>query len=157
MKNVNIELVVIDPQNDFCSPHGSLYVKGAELDMERRGWVDSHLSGLPWESHELDGGLTWNAGAWVERGANRWRETPRSPCKQGDAALRYKSGWTALAWHDYTGDQRGGSNSTLFANGIFSFQEMQDLLRQHFGKVADRQLQGFVLCHEDLRPSEETK
>ena len=35
MKNVNIELVVIDPQNDFCSPHGSLYVKGAELDMER--------------------------------------------------------------------------------------------------------------------------
>jgi nicotinamidase/pyrazinamidase len=30
-----IELVVIDPQNDFCNPNGSLYVKGAEEDMKR--------------------------------------------------------------------------------------------------------------------------
>lgn len=28
-------LLIIDPQNDFCSPSGSLYVPGAEKDMER--------------------------------------------------------------------------------------------------------------------------
>ena len=30
-----IHLVVIDPQNDFCNPNGSLYVPGAENDMKR--------------------------------------------------------------------------------------------------------------------------
>ena len=29
MKN---SLLIIDPQNDFCSPEGSLFVKGAEED-----------------------------------------------------------------------------------------------------------------------------
>ena len=28
-------LVIIDPQNDFCDPKGTLYVKGAEEDMQR--------------------------------------------------------------------------------------------------------------------------
>ncbi len=30
-----IHLLVIDPQNDFCDPNGSLYVPGAEKDMSR--------------------------------------------------------------------------------------------------------------------------
>jgi nicotinamidase/pyrazinamidase len=31
-----IHLIVIDPQNDFCdAKNGSLYVKGADKDMER--------------------------------------------------------------------------------------------------------------------------
>jgi len=30
-----IHLVIIDPQNDFCDPNGSLYVQGAENDMTR--------------------------------------------------------------------------------------------------------------------------
>ena len=30
-----IDLVIIDPQNDFCLPSGSLYVTGADKDMER--------------------------------------------------------------------------------------------------------------------------
>lgn len=34
-KPVTIHLLVIDPQNDFCDPNGSLYVPGAEKDMER--------------------------------------------------------------------------------------------------------------------------
>jgi nicotinamidase/pyrazinamidase len=32
---MNTHLLVIDPQNDFCDPNGSLYVKGAERDMDR--------------------------------------------------------------------------------------------------------------------------
>ncbi len=31
----NIHLLVIDPQNDFCDPNGSLYVDGADDDMNR--------------------------------------------------------------------------------------------------------------------------
>ncbi len=33
--NKQIHLVVIDPQIDFCDPHGALYVPGAECDIER--------------------------------------------------------------------------------------------------------------------------
>lgn len=32
---MNIQLLVIDPQNDFCNPNGSLYVPGAEEDIKR--------------------------------------------------------------------------------------------------------------------------
>lgn len=31
----SIELLIIDPQNDFCSKNGALYVEGAEDDMKR--------------------------------------------------------------------------------------------------------------------------
>lgn len=34
-KEMKIELLVIDPQNDFCHPDGSLFVPGASEDMER--------------------------------------------------------------------------------------------------------------------------
>lgn len=32
---MNIQLLIIDPQNDFCNPNGSLSVPGAEEDMKR--------------------------------------------------------------------------------------------------------------------------
>jgi len=32
---MNIQLLIIDPQVDFCDPKGALYVKGADQDMER--------------------------------------------------------------------------------------------------------------------------
>lgn len=32
---MNIQLLIIDPQNDFCHPNGALYVPGAENDMAR--------------------------------------------------------------------------------------------------------------------------
>ena len=35
MKKQNIGLLLIDPQNDFCSRNGSLYVPGADVDMDR--------------------------------------------------------------------------------------------------------------------------
>jgi nicotinamidase-related amidase len=34
-KNEKVALLIIDPQNDFCSPTGTLYVPGAENDNER--------------------------------------------------------------------------------------------------------------------------
>lgn len=39
----NIQLLVIDPQVDFCDPKGALYVGGAEKDMERLAvMLDKH-------------------------------------------------------------------------------------------------------------------
>jgi len=34
---MNSQLLVIDPQNDFCDPEGSLFVPGADRDMSRLG------------------------------------------------------------------------------------------------------------------------
>ena len=40
---MNIQLVIIDPQNDFCDPHGSLYVPGADEDMKRLAGLVTRL------------------------------------------------------------------------------------------------------------------
>ncbi|MBD3260832.1 MAG: hypothetical protein GF334_04015 [Candidatus Altiarchaeales archaeon] len=32
---MDIRFLVIDPQNSFCSPNGSLFVPGADKDMDR--------------------------------------------------------------------------------------------------------------------------
>lgn len=44
--SMNIQLLVIDPQNDFCDPHhGSLHVPGAEADMDRLAAMIERLDG----------------------------------------------------------------------------------------------------------------
>ena len=41
----NIQLLLIDPQNDFCNPSGSLYVPGAEHDIDRlAGWINKNVN-----------------------------------------------------------------------------------------------------------------
>lgn len=42
---MNVQALLIDPQQDFCSPQGSLYVKGAESDMDRVAQMVRRLSG----------------------------------------------------------------------------------------------------------------
>jgi nicotinamidase-related amidase len=44
IKMKSIHLLVIDPQNDFCSPTGSLYVTGADKDMDRLASMVHRLS-----------------------------------------------------------------------------------------------------------------
>ncbi len=39
----NIHLLIIDPQKDFCDPNGSLYVSGADGDMDRVAVLISRL------------------------------------------------------------------------------------------------------------------
>lgn len=41
---MNVQLLIIDPQKDFCDPHGALYVKGAENDMDRTAQMIKRLS-----------------------------------------------------------------------------------------------------------------
>jgi nicotinamidase-related amidase len=45
MSALSIHLLVIDPQNDFCDPNGSLYVKGAEDDINRLAKMTERLKG----------------------------------------------------------------------------------------------------------------
>lgn len=42
---MKLHLLIIDPQKDFCNPHGSLYVTGAEKDMERLARLVDRLQG----------------------------------------------------------------------------------------------------------------
>lgn len=42
---LNLQLLLIDPENDFCSPQGSLCVKGADKDMERVASLITRLKG----------------------------------------------------------------------------------------------------------------
>jgi nicotinamidase/pyrazinamidase len=43
-KKMNIQLLIIDPQNDFCDPKGSLYVPGADGDMIRLAKMIERIS-----------------------------------------------------------------------------------------------------------------
>ena len=45
MTRLTIELVIIDPQRDFCDPHGSLYVPGAQEDIKRLADCVTRLRG----------------------------------------------------------------------------------------------------------------
>ena len=42
---LNIQALIIDPQNDFCNPNGSLFVKGADEDMKRLAKMVGRMSG----------------------------------------------------------------------------------------------------------------
>jgi nicotinamidase-related amidase len=44
-KKMKLHLLVIDPQKDFCDPHGSLFVTGADQDMDRLALMVDRLSG----------------------------------------------------------------------------------------------------------------
>jgi len=48
---MQIELLIIDPQNDFCDPKGALYVPGAENDMDRLAAMIRRLKGKLGDIH----------------------------------------------------------------------------------------------------------
>lgn len=58
---------------------------------------------------------------------------------QGEAAIHWVNGWTALAWADRSVDTRGGSNSVVFLRGRFPFAEAVEQARRWFPHVFERQ------------------
>ena len=67
-------LVIVDPQNDFCHTDGSLYVSGADKDMER---LATHITGEPsaytdifvsLDSH--DSAAIFHPNFWVDKSSN---------------------------------------------------------------------------------------
>lgn len=85
----------------------------------------------PWSTGELDGPLA-----------------PKSTIREGAALLHHRDGWTALAFHDYTGDNRAGSNSAF----VFH-QQIDDLVTvllrasAAFPLIVDRLTQAGVTIH----------
>jgi len=66
--------------------------------------------------------------------------TPSTSRIQGDAALSRMSGFTFLAWHDYTGDSRPGSNSVFIVEGThWTKAEMLTMFREACPEIAARQ------------------
>ena len=59
---MQVQLLVIDPQIDFCDPGGALSVAGADQDMARLAPMDSRAAG----SAAAGGGVCAGAGqAWA--------------------------------------------------------------------------------------------
>lgn len=52
----------------------------------------------------------------------------------GIAKIHHKNGWTAIALWDRSVDTRGGCNSTYFAKGDFSFEEMVKMAKERFSE-----------------------
>lgn len=64
--------------------------------------------------------------------------TPTNTREAGIAKLHTKDNWTALAFWDYSVDKRQGSNSIIFAEGIFNFYEMIRVGKDNFHQIMDR-------------------
>lgn len=98
----------------------------------RKIWGDERdAAGFPWRGGSgIDGCLQPGCrkdrdGRWIHRG----------PQVEGESLLHHKDGWTALSFWDRSVDQRGGCNSTYFAEGIWTFEQMVEMARTRF---ADR-------------------
>ena len=58
--------------------------------------------------------------------------------REGQYVLTHKDGWTALSFHDYTVDQRPGSNSSFLAEGEYTRDQMFGIAWEHFPSIAKR-------------------
>lgn len=63
---------------------------------------------------------------------------PTTTYENGLALLHHKDGWTALAFHDQSGDTRPGSHSTFLVRGTYTFDEMLALAKAQWSGVFAR-------------------
>lgn len=94
---------------------------------EYNEWGRKMLRGFPWCSSGtgIDGVL--QPGTEIRFGR---RHTVREV--EGEALLHHRDGWTALSFWDRSVDSRGASNSTYFAEGAFTFDEMVAMAKDRF-------------------------
>lgn len=90
----------------------------------------------------------------VSKGIWHWvsqldgRLTPPSDKDQSKALLYHIDNITIIAFWDYTGDQRPGSNSMFIISGIHHYAAAISIARKHFKEIFDRltcQID-FILC-----------
>lgn len=90
-----------------------------------------HENVLPWK--DIDGvlqpGCREERGHWVHHGV---------PEVEGEALLHHKDGWTAISFWDRSVDKRGACNSTYFAEGTFTFDEMVEMAKARFSERWNR-------------------
>lgn len=100
------------------------------FDEHGRSVRDEDRRGLPWNEWkgEIDGKLQPHL-QHCKRQAYC-----RCPEPEGVALLHHKNGWTALSFWDRSVDSRGACNSTYFAEGIFTFDEMVAMAKARFAE-----------------------
>lgn len=79
------------------------------------------------------------------------RLTPPDNNEQGNARMHWLGGYTLLAWHDYTGDNRPGSNSVFIVEGEHAFLQMVAFFRIGCPAIFTRQPQ-ITLIGKNDRP-----
>ncbi len=84
----------------------------------------------PW-GLSIDGGLCPGAVKEI------WR-VPIEKQIEGAAHLHHKDDWTALSFWDRSIHKRSGCNSNFIAQGMFTFEEMLAIAREHFPGVMSR-------------------
>lgn len=85
---------------------------------------------IPWDGIDgvLQPGCREEHGHWVHRAAQ----------VEGEALLHHKDGWTAISFWDRSVDTRGACNSTYFAEGLFTFDQMVEMARARFSERWNR-------------------
>lgn len=114
------------PRMFYFGPWGE---PGHYMFNEHRMWVHKEEDNIPWNG-QIDGRL--QPGCRFEDG--RWEHYDADET-EGRALLHHKNGWTALSFWDRSVDTRFASNSTYFAEGTFTFEQMVEMAKARF---ADR-------------------
>jgi len=86
---------------------------------------------LPW-GDEADGGLQPHFENCRRRRSQYTQYCDCGNGPEGVANLHHKNGWTALSFWDRSVDTRGACNSTYFAEGTFTFDEMVAMASERF-------------------------
>ena len=82
---------------------------------------------LPWKVWEIDGKLQPHREGCQKRSYCGCGSLP-----EGKALIHHKDGWTAISFWDRSVDERSACNSTYFAKGTFSFEEMVTMAKERF-------------------------
>jgi hypothetical protein len=102
---------------------------------------DDQRNNFPWHEDSHTDGIDCQLQPGCRRDdCGDWRHGLE---KEGEALLHHKNGWTALSFWDRTVDTRGGCNSTYFAEGTFTFEEMVQMSSTRFKERWDKM--GFLV------------
>jgi len=86
---------------------------------------------LPW-GDEADGNLQPHFDNCARKRSSYKRYCSCGSGPEGVAIIHHKNGWTALSFWDRSVDTRGNCNSTYFAEGTFTFDEMVVMAKERF-------------------------
>ncbi len=132
------------PLTDEALKNVKMYYFGC---VERAGhflW-DKSLSGRSLSS-EKEPSLPWNpdrgeVDGVLQHHSDECKKRAYCGCgssTEGKALVHHKNGWTALSFWDRSVDSRGGCNSTFFAQGDFTFDDMVQLAKVNFPSIWNR-------------------
>lgn len=111
------------------SPGHYLFWENGRSELPARVGGKQRPDEFPWNEMSSIHGIDCELQPGCYRKDGRWKHGDEV---EGHAALHHKVGWTALALWDRSVDRRGQSNSTYFAKGDFTFEQMVDMAKARF-------------------------